>query len=1197
MLNRIFTIVQMVVAYKNDLIYFHSLKLLTNLIRKSVAFVLLFLVALSSVKSQSLSNLRTKTFAVSGDSLKLDSLALVPGQVFLYQNGAPVDTSLYTLYPFKSLLVWKQKPTGEITTKYRVYPFKKFEILAKKNHSDYSYSQQNFVMHPFEYKPVESPQNFIDFGSLDYNGTFSRGLSFGSNQDVVLNSQFNLQLSGMLAKDLEVTAALTDNSVPFQPEGNTQQIQEFDKIFIQLKYLNHKVTAGDFDLYQPSNSYFLRYSKKPQGGWYQSNFDFKEWGSVKAQAAGGIMRGKFARNTLTVSEGNQGPYKLLGANGETYIVILANSEEVFINGQKMQRGADRDYVIDYNTAEIRFTPKRIITRDLRVVVEFEYTNNNYLRSVVFANAEWETKYVNTHINIYSEQDSKSQTLSGDLDDKKRSYLAAIGDSVESFLYPTLDSVAPNGNRVLYALKDSLGYDSVLVYTTDAAAHYTATFSLVGDGKGDYISASTTANGRVFAWVKPDTISGIIYKRGSYVPAVLLPAPQLQQIFSLGNDFKISDNHLITTEAALSNRDVNTLSAKDNNDNMGAAAKINYRGIVPTKRDSATIKEQLLIDASYEFVQAKFKYVERFRAIEFNREWNTSAYVNPRDEHYGNLFLQYQFTKAGNINYRFRNYVQKGVFTGYENSIGAILQGKGFLFTTQNSIMNSSGLGQKSLFVRPKADLSYAIAKARNIRVGVYLDHEINSITHSSTNHLDAHSYVWQNYGVYLKSPDSMRNQFGIEARLRMEQRPDSNKFNSPYFYGQSVSTFGKITTLKNQSLNWTATYRYAFNSDSINAQNYNRHYYLGRIDYTITALKGFLRSTTLYEISSGREQKVQLSYQRSPTNTGDFVWKDANGDGIKQLDEFVVSPFREDSSYVKVFTVTPESLPVNVAGFTQTLNINPASLLGKNASRAAKFFAKFSMFASIEVQRKNFALKGSGAANVFNPFPVSFKSPLLVSITHNSRASVFFNRLDPKYGAQFDFSYLQNKVLLTNGYEERLSQTQSVTLRYNFIKSLTLQTNYTNGTRANSSDFYFGQRYRFYFNQTKTEFSYQYKTDFRIAINYLFARKINPTDSVGKQTVNIHEAGLNSRYNISGKAAAEAKFSYSYIKYMDKDYVNQQLEYAMMEGLQNGNNLVWNATVEYRLTPAVLLTFVYDGRKTGTSKVVHSGRAELRAIF
>jgi hypothetical protein len=1150
------------------------------------------------LQAQKVSNLRTLIFMAQSDSLTVDSLALVPGQFFLFRNGEPIDTHHYTVYPFQSLLIWKQKPQGELTAKYRVYPFKKFSPVFHKNYADYVLSQQNFMMKPFEYRPAQSPEQFIDFGTLDYNGTFSRGLIFGTNQDVVLNSQFNLQLSGMLSNDIEIKAALTDNNVPFQPEGNTQQLQEFDKIFIQLKYLNHQLTAGDFDLFQPENSYFLKYSKKPQGAWYQSQFQIKKIGSLKAQAAGGIMRGKFARNILTVSEGNQGPYKLFGANGESFIVILANSEEVFINGQKMQRGSDRDYVIDYNTAEIRFTPRRIITRDLRVVVEFEYTNNNYLRSVVFANTEWEAKWVNTRLNIYSEQDSKSQTLSETLDDKKRNFLSAIGDSVESFLYPTLDSVAPNASRILYVLKDTLGYDSVLVYSNKSGAFYTATFSLVGEGKGDYIAVASTANGRVYAWVKPDTIEGKVFKRGSYAPAILLPAPQMHQIFSIANDFKIHPQHIITTEAALSNKDLNTFSALDQQDNTGLAARVHYKGIVSLQKESNSNKKgQLMIDAAYEWVQARFKFVERFRAVEFNREWNTPAFINPFDEHYTNIALQYQFPKSGNISYRFRNFLQANNLTGYENSIHAAWEGKGFLFNTQNIVMNSDGTEQKSLFIRPKADLSYGMKKAKGFRIGVLFDHEINSIFNKKLNRLDPNSYIWQNYAIYLKSPDSLRNQLGIEARLRLEQRPDSGSFVQPFFWGQSLSVFGKIMSIQNHVLNWTATYRYAFNRDSISAPNYSYHYYLGRIDYNFTILKGCLRSTTLYEINSGREQKVQLTYQVSPTNTGDYVWKDINGDGIRQLNEFVVTPFREDTSYIRVFTVTPESVPVNVAAFTQTINLNPAPFLQHKNTRAARFFQKFSAFASIEVQRRNFAYKEGGIGNVFNPFPTSFQNPLLVSLTHLSRTSVFFNRLDPKYGAQFDFSYLQNKVLLTTGYEERFSQSQSVSLRYNFLQPLTVQTNYTYGIRANTSDFYFAQRYRFHFHQTNTEFSYQYKTDLRIAVNYLYARKVNPTDSVGKQTADIHQAGLHSRYNISGKAAAEVRFTYSSVKFIDKDYRNQQLEYAMLEGLQNGNNLVWNATVEYRLTSAVLLTLVYDGRKTGSARTVHTGRAELRAIF
>ena len=1166
-------------------------------------FITVFLAGVSSVFAQltSYSNLRYKTISDKTDTIFLDSLSIVPGTIVLKNNDSFLDTSFYFIDYAKSILYWKKKPIiDEMLISYRVFPFNFSRTLAHKSFIEKKKGDIGYLINPFEYRPGNDKFSDLSFEGLEYSGNLSRGISFGNNQDLVLNSSLNLQMSGKINKDIEVLASLTDNNIPIQPEGNTQQLQQFERIFIQLKlYQNHQVTLGDIDN-SPAASDFLKYYRNAQGIKYKGNLNFEKYGKLNLDVLAGVARGKFARNNLVVSEGNQGPYKLRGNNGETYIIVLAGSERIFVNGVQLKRGLDQDYIIDYNLGEITFTPRRLITKDLRVSIEFNYSERNYLRTMLGLNIQYNIKKIHSGLQIFSEQDAKNQATQQKLTDNQKNIIRSVGDSLQNAISDGIRYENYNSDRILYKLMDTITpdamyHDSVFVYSYDSLdVLYSLSFTQVGQGKGDYKLASSGSNGRVYSWVAP--IAGV--HQGDYAPIQILIAPGKLQMYAFNIGYDFNKKNKWNTEVAYSQNDPNTISSLDNKSHNGYAIRTQYDNVISVRKKDSSGTNTFYNTFVYEYLDKKFQFIERFRDVQFSRNWNTESEANLKvNEHLAAFGLKFIGKKNNNVSYTIKNYTREKLYMGFEHRLEAFANIKGIFLKSGSTLLHALSTKQQSLFIRPVVELSYAIKPLKGWRIGFFVDNEYNKSRSVLYDTLLPVSRHWQQYKMFFQSPDSVTNKFGFSYIYRAEQLSGQQDFKKAHFIAHTFDVYGDIKSGIKHQLSYTLTYRHVNESDTALAKNLLKNYYLGRIEYRMNELKGFIRSSLFYELGAGREPKTEFAFIESPNGFGQFAFKDLNNNGVKELNEYYISQFTDENRYIKIFNTTTDLVSINAASLNFSLQLAPYNILKRN-KKIERFIARYSTSTVLQLNKKVYSNINTPIYDYFNPTPFGTKDSQLVSTNSFIRNSIYFNRTNTKYSLEYNVTYSKNKSILTNGFDTRKSLIHNLTLRWNIYKAFTLTAKYNNGYRSIYSDFFVDRRFKILSNEVETELAYIIKQQLRFTLAYKYAFLSNTANVNDGQFSVSNGVNFETKYTSTKQGSATAKVSYITIGYADGESRNTQVEFAMLQGLQTGKNILWNLSYSRRISENIELTISYDGRKTGpTSKVIHTGGAQLRAYF
>ncbi|MFT7335430.1 MAG: hypothetical protein ACI9M1_001337 [Porticoccaceae bacterium] len=1117
---------------------------------------------------------KIKKIHVSRDSIHLENESLNSSFFRLFDsNDNAIDSSLFEVnFQSGTLIINKNFPltSDSITVQYLKFP----DFLTKTYQTyDPSRIVSNDINEERLYKiDVNPTQKNIPFDGLNTSGSITRGVTIGNNQNTVLNSNLDLQITGKLSEKVSLRASLQDNNIPLQDGGYSQKLDQFDNVFMELFSDKWSLRAGDVFL-ENHKTQFLNFNKKVQG--LSTNFTFgtdKNRTNVFASAA--LVRGQYAKSNFTGIEGSQGPYKLKGTNGELYVLVISGSERVYVNGLLLKRGENNDYTIDYNAGEITFTPLFTITSEMRIAIEYQYSDRNYTRFVSYAGATHENEKWSFGSYLYSENDIKNQPLQQNLTEEQAQILSGAGDNPELMVAPSAYVDSYSDNKLLYK-KTIINSVEVFEYSNDSQEElFNVRFSSVGTKKGNYVLKNASGINRLYEYIAP--INAI--PQGDYEPIIKLVSPTKIQIATFLGSYKPSEKSAVNFEIGISNNDKNLFSVSDDSDNKGLSGKVNL------KQRIFSAKWDIDAFANYQFTQKEFSSVERIYTIEFNRDWNleTTAIGNQSLLVSGinfNLNKAINLANKGLITYQFEKLAFSDSFSGNRHILNGQYNTKNWLFQNQGSYLKSDGTVTSSKFIRNESQVKYHFNKNW---IGTSQRFEDNQEKNKSTKEFSNLSQRFSEYGIFTGRGDSTkvfvelgflkRNNDSIQSGLLQ-------KVNS----SQTYFLKSKLIQTNKTDLSVYANYRVLNFTDS---SKKNEPSLNSRIVYNDRFFNQLILGTTAYETNSGTLAQQEFTYLEVPAGQGVYTWNDYNDNGLQELQEFEVAPFIDQATFIRVYLPNRVYIKTHQTKFSQSLILNPNQW--QNDTGLKKIASFFYNQTSFIIDRKT---KNEGNNFELNPFSSSKDNAL--GLSSSFRNSLFYNR--GKQDHSVTYSYLQNlaKNLLSIGSQESENSSHQIQYyhlyRESWLFSAFIKTMQTSILSENFPE----QNFTIKGYQLAPKISYLFSKNTSWNLFYELQNKKNKIGNL--ETLHQSRFGTSFTYSGENKLTMNGEVSFYRNKFTGDAY--SSVGFQMLEGLQTGQNITWRLLVQKNITQFLDINLNYQGRKSELSKTIHTGNIQLRAYF
>ena len=996
-------------------------------------------------------------------------------------------------------------------------------------------------------------------GDLNAKGSIIRGITFGNNQGQSVQSSMDMQIAGKLSKDVSILASISDHNLPIQADGYTQTLQEFDKIYLQLNIKDKSIIkAGHLDL-EDNQTYFGKYQRRSMGLQFQTIFgkDNKTFLDFSA----GVARSEFHRIRFQGVEGNQGPYRLTGKNGENFITILSGSEQVFIDGILMKRGENQDYIINYNTGEITFTSFRPIFKQNFITISYNYTNRNYNRFIVTSSVKHQTEKLKLSFDAFLENNNKNAPLSLNLSKEDEQILANAGNNEDLMYAPSAVITEYDVNKILYKLVQNSQGNYYEFSTDKTETLYNVSFTYFGAGLGDYKLKQSTNNGRIFEFVGTGN--------GDYSALRKLPSPQKTQVFSTSAEYTF-ERGKIGGDFSLSNYDLNLFSSKNNDQNTGFAGRIFGNKIFIKNNWNGTL------GAEFQRISSQFHILDRINDVEFSRDFNLTQEFNQITQNRLIFSFLNQWKNSNFINYKLNYLNEKQSYNGFKNDLDFKFTKKKTETRGNFSYLNTTSDFQDTQFARGNIS-SEILGKKGSWSFGGSFEHNVKNFNQTKT--LDVTSFSWKEIFIQKKIGDSLRTKFLAKSYLRTNDSVRDNslmKMNN--IFGLMLES-QLIKTEKSQ-LSTLVHYRKFFYKNEI-TNEFNSDFVIGNIQYNQQFFKNGMRLQAFYELGNGQEAQREFQYLKVTDGQGIYKWTDYNGDGIQQLDEFEIAEYVDLAQYIRVYTNTVKYIPSNKNKLQLSLFVNPSIVFNSENQFLKRWNFNVSLNAQNSFYKEDRVLE-------FNPFKTENNQILK---NQNLLFSVLFNPTE-KSGWNGNYRFIDNQNLVNANFsiEKKNTQTHLVNFGYWFNKNLRADWENQLQNYKSSSQLFSTRDYILNIYETKPKLIYKLSESMQTEVSTAYKIKDRKD---GDEYLKTFDATGTVQWE-NKKTSIRGNFSFINNNFTGNAFsiVGNQ----MLDGLKAGKNQVWSVILQQALNSFLQLNVNYEGRNSG-DRTIHIGSVQVRASF